>query len=112
MWFVNNAKIDRIAMARWMGMPTGEKVVAKYAARMGLVCLIVHFRFAHVQAFSASRGVDTKFVVTNWKDIERLGNCFTDGCSIAGQQVMKEAAAVLGVKGLSTNPSAIQFRLG
>lgn len=36
MWFVNHDVIDRVALARWMGMPK-ERVVAKYAARMGLV---------------------------------------------------------------------------
>jgi hypothetical protein len=36
MWFVNHQIIDRIQLSKWMGMPK-EKVVAKYAARMGLV---------------------------------------------------------------------------
>jgi len=98
MWFVNHQVIDRIALSRWMGMPN-EKVVAKYAARMGL-------------PFSATRSVAFRPQVTRCKDIERLGQCFTDGCSVAGAGVMREAAAALNAKGINKTPSAIQFRLG
>lgn len=42
MWFINHEMIDHISLSRWMGMPN-EKVVAKYAARMGLVS-VSHFR--------------------------------------------------------------------
>jgi RNA-dependent RNA polymerase len=46
-------------------------------------------------------------------DIERNGYTFTDGVGFAGRAVMAEAARALGHhKGLNSQPSAIQFRLG
>lgn len=47
------------------------------------------------------------------EDIEENGHCFTDGCSVAGTEVMWKAAQALGPKKTITSaPSAIQFRLG
>lgn len=71
-----------------------------------------HIFVTHPKPFSASRAVDFKPQVSRWKDIERLGQCFTDGCSVAGEGVMKQAATALNAKGINVNPSAIQFRLG
>lgn len=46
-------------------------------------------------------------------DIERNGRCFTDGCGIAGREVLNQAALALNEKvGINSQPSAIQFRLG
>lgn len=46
-------------------------------------------------------------------DVERNKYCFTDGVAIAGEEVMREAAKVLGYnRGINSCPSAIQFRLG
>ncbi|RSH88373.1 uncharacterized protein EHS24_000913 [Apiotrichum porosum] len=98
-WFINHRVIDRVALSKWMGTPK-EKVVAKYSARMGL-------------PFSGSRAVDIKISLGRIPDIERDKECFTDGCSMAGTQVMAQSAQALGITcGLDANPSAIQFRLG
>jgi RNA-dependent RNA polymerase len=46
-------------------------------------------------------------------DIERNNFCFTDGVGFAGRAVLAEAARALGhEKGINSQPSAIQFRLG
>jgi len=64
--------------------------------------------------FSTSRIVDLKIVVgPELPDVERNGHLFTDGCAVAGSEVMREAARALGTtRGIDANPSAIQFRLG
>ncbi|KAL1413347.1 hypothetical protein Q8F55_001106 [Vanrija albida] len=92
MWFICYDMINRDELLSWMGT-VSETVVAKHAARMGLVWDIV--------------------LGDEYPDIERNGHCFTDGCSIAGREVMRKAAAALGDKrGVNSTPSAIQFRLG
>jgi RNA-dependent RNA polymerase len=46
-------------------------------------------------------------------DVERNGYTFTDGVGFAGRAVLAEAARALGhSRGLMSQPSAIQFRLG
>ena len=46
-------------------------------------------------------------------DVERNGFTFTDGVGFAGRAVLAEAARALGhTRGLLSQPSAIQFRLG
>jgi RNA-dependent RNA polymerase len=46
-------------------------------------------------------------------DVKRNGYTFTDGVGFAGRAVLAEAARALGhSRGLMSQPSAIQFRLG
>lgn len=46
-------------------------------------------------------------------DIERNGYTFTDGVGFAGRAVLAEAARALSHhRGINSQPSAIQFRLG
>lgn len=46
-------------------------------------------------------------------DVVRNGYTFTDGVGFAGRAVLAEAARALGhTRGLMSQPSAIQFRLG
>ncbi|AFR96691.2 RNA-dependent RNA polymerase 1 [Cryptococcus neoformans C23] len=100
MWFINNKVIDGLELRNWMGT-VHETVVAKHAARMGL-------------PFSTSRIVNMKINIgEELPDIERNGRCFTDGCGIAGREVLNQAALALNEKvGINAQPSAIQFRLG
>lgn len=37
MWFIDTVAIDGLALRQWMGS-VDETIVAKHAARMGLVC--------------------------------------------------------------------------
>ncbi|BEI83326.1 hypothetical protein CcaverHIS002_0311940 [Cutaneotrichosporon cavernicola] len=98
-WFFNPAAIDRTELFRWIGT-VKETVVAKYAARMGL-------------PFSTSRQIDLVIKIGKREDVEINGHCFTDGCSVAGTEVMWKAAEALRPnKTIQCRPSAIQFRLG
>ncbi|BEJ14161.1 hypothetical protein CspHIS471_0313350 [Cutaneotrichosporon sp. HIS471] len=98
-WFFNPAAIDRTELFRWIGT-VKETVVAKYAARMGL-------------PFSTSRQIDLVIKIGKREDVEINGHCFTDGCSVAGTEVMWKAAEALRPnKTVQSRPSAIQFRLG
>lgn len=109
---MDHTAIDRHELSNWMGR-VKETVVAKYSARMGLVSKRKHPDFTHPQPFSSSRLVDVQIKKGKRPDIEPYGECFTDGCSIAGQAIMKAAALALDIKkGIELNPSAIQFRLG
>jgi hypothetical protein len=69
---------------------------------------------ADVKPFSTSRIVELNINVgPELKDVERNDFTFTDGCSVAGIEVMRQAATALGaIRGLDACPSAIQFRLG
>lgn len=94
-----------------------ETIVAKHAARMGLVsfCLSVQYGMLTViQPFSTSRIVNIEIQLGKpLADVKRNGYCFTDGVGVAGREVMRMAAAALGTtKGINALPSAIQFRLG
>jgi RNA-dependent RNA polymerase len=66
------------------------------------------------QPFSTSRIVDIDATLGPTEpDIERNGYCFTDGVGFAGRAVLAEAARALGHhRGINSQPSAIQFRLG
>ncbi|WVN86300.1 uncharacterized protein L203_101463 [Cryptococcus depauperatus CBS 7841] len=99
-WFINTHVIDGLELRSWMGT-VHETVVAKHAARMGL-------------PFSTSRIVNIKINVgEEMPDIMRNERCFTDGCGVAGRQVLNQAALALNENmGINTKPSAIQFRLG
>lgn len=111
MWFICYDMIDREELLSWMGT-VSETVVAKHAARMGLVSGTGSG--TDNQPFSATRSVNLDIVMgEEYPDIERNGHCFTDGCSIAGIEIMRKAAAALGDRrGVNSAPSAIQFRLG
>ncbi|KAK4685416.1 RNA-dependent RNA polymerase, partial [Tremellales sp. Uapishka_1] len=100
MWFINPRQIDSLSLRRWMGN-VAETIVAKHAARMGL-------------PFSTSRIVDLRIRIgPQLPDVERNGNTFTDGCAVAGSEIMRLAAKALGTDvGVNAAPSAIQFRLG
>ncbi|TXT13886.1 uncharacterized protein COLE_00079 [Cutaneotrichosporon oleaginosum] len=98
-WFFDPTVIHHLELFLWIGKVT-ETVVAKYAARMGL-------------PFSTSREVDIRVSLGTRADVERHGYCFTDGCSVAGAEVMWKAAEAFKRKGqVVSRPSAIQFRLG
>ncbi|MGG6496762.1 UNVERIFIED_CONTAM: RNA-dependent RNA polymerase, partial [Bacteroidetes bacterium 56_B9] len=54
------------------------------------------------QPFSTSRIVNLNIIVGDEiPDVERNGHCFTDGCAIAGEEVLKQAALALNAKGLN-----------
>lgn len=46
MWFIDHTVIDRVELAAWMGQ-VKEQVVAKHAARLGLVGPVVELRAEH-----------------------------------------------------------------
>lgn len=121
MWFVDHGQVDLLELKRWMG-DVKETIVAKHAARMGLVSTVTSDVHAGAdgdpQPFSTSRIVNLEVTLgPSLPDVEVKGPkgtyCFTDGCGVAGDEVMKEAARALGIKkGIDLFPSAIQFRLG
>ena len=90
-----------------------ETIIAKHAARMGLVG---HRMISptDLQPFSTSRIVNVDINLgPELEDVNRNGHCFTDGVAVAGREVMREAAKALGsTTGINATPSAIQFRLG
>jgi RNA-dependent RNA polymerase len=115
-WYIDSGTIDGLELREWMGN-VAETIVAKHAARMGLVSSsILNDLEAEliVKPFSTSRIVDLNIHMgPKLQDVERNGYCFTDGVGVAGTEVMREAARALGyTRGINGTPSAIQFRLG
>jgi len=111
-WFIDHKIIDGLELRKWMGS-VDETIVAKHAARMGLVRFALLYKLIS-QPFSTSRIVDMKIDLgPPLHDVKRTTYCFTDGVAVAGIEVMRQAARALGTtRGINASPSAIQFRLG
>ena len=84
------------AIQTWMGDFSAERIVGKYAARMGL-------------CFSTTREV-CEVDIEEIRDIKHGRHTFTDGVGECSAELAAKAAQALG-KGDSA-PSAIQIRLG
>jgi RNA-dependent RNA polymerase len=85
---------------QWMGDFTSIKVVAKYAARLGL-------------CFSTTRAIHSnRTKVSMIKDVERNGYCFTDGIGKISESLSSKIATELSLPPSNPAPSAFQFRMG
>lgn len=101
-WFLSEDKITALEVRRAMGMDgIAEKIVAKYAARMGL-------------PFSTTRAVSIECNIRKSRpDIVANGHNFTDGSGTCGIKVARQAAREFGItSGVDAYPSAIQIRIG
>jgi RNA-dependent RNA polymerase len=84
----------------WMGDFTSIKMVAKYAARLGL-------------CFSTTRAIrSNKTTIKRIEDVERNGYCFTDGVGKISDSLALMIANQLNLPLSNPVPSAFQFRLG
>jgi RNA-dependent RNA polymerase len=84
----------------WMGDFTSIKIVAKYAARLGL-------------CFSTTRAIrSNKTAINTIEDVERNGHCFTDGVGKISDSLSVMVANELSLPPSNPVPSAFQFRLG
>jgi RNA-dependent RNA polymerase len=98
-FFCPTEEITCDSIRHWMGDFSDIKVVAKYAARLGL-------------CFSTTRAIHgSKVRIVRISDVERNGYCFTDGVGKISEELAAVIASELRLPSPDAPPSAYQFRL-
>jgi RNA-dependent RNA polymerase len=99
-FFCPTEEITCADIRHWMGDFTSIKIVAKYAARLGL-------------CFSTTRAIrSNRTTIKRIEDVERNGYCFTDGVGKISDSLSVMIANQLSLPLSNPVPSAFQFRLG
>lgn len=92
--FADNHKVNCDLIRSWLGDFSSIKSPAKFGARLGL-CL----------ASSENAGVITADQLKEIPDVERDGYCFSDGCGVISESLLRKITPRPEV-------TAVQFRLG